>query len=106
MATPSIRNTFGALEAGAFVGILCAPTPFLRAVLANAPHSLSGIVAMQTYLYYRVYPKDKVHLKCLVRRPLSCPPLGWGEWYGISEISRGAGLYRSRCCGSWTSCTP
>ena len=25
---------------------------------------------MQTYLYYRVYPKDKIYIKCLVRLDL------------------------------------
>ena len=70
MSTPvhSVRSTLGALEAGGSVSILYVKYRICKRThdMLTVRSSLSGIATMQTYLYYRVYPKDKLHLKCLV----------------------------------------
>lgn len=82
--TPQLRATLGAMLIGGFICILCvaflfrfAPRGRILTCLCALPRScvvrvcdasLSGIVTMQAYLYFRVYHKDALRFKLTVRR--------------------------------------
>ena len=60
-------SSLGSLLAGGFVAVLYVACLYLATASDLTFHgSLSGIVAMQVFLYYRLYPHDRVRIKFTV----------------------------------------
>lgn len=62
-----VRFTFGAVLGGAYIATAQVLSDYLLAPLTFLSFSLSGVLCVQAFLYFRNYPRDSVYLKAMVR---------------------------------------